>query len=84
MISLTTTLLHGLLICIPFSIFVVITFVGWPRLWLHSLPSDIIKRAAPKTDREENYKLRAIADIPGNSSRALGTVGNLHGENIVT
>ncbi|WP_276374196.1 hypothetical protein [Chryseolinea sp. H1M3-3] len=63
MISLTTTLLHGLLICIPFSIFVMITFVGWPRLWLHSLPPDIIKRAAPKTDQEKritNYVLLPI------------------------
>ncbi len=70
MIGLTTTLLHGLLICIPFSIFVVITFVRWPRLWLHSLPPDIIRRAAPKTEHEKRitkYVLLPIylAILPG-------------------
>jgi hypothetical protein len=47
------TLIHGLLICIPFSIFVAITFGKWPRLWLHSLPADIVEMAEPKTTREK-------------------------------
>jgi hypothetical protein len=54
MIDLSTTLLHGLLICIPFSVFVLITFGRWPRLWLDSLPTDIARLAPPKTDREKN------------------------------
>ena len=47
------TLTHGLLVCIPFSIFVAISFGNWPRLWLHSLPADIIQMAEPKTAREK-------------------------------
>ncbi len=53
MIPLPTTLFYGLLICIPFTIFVLVSFWGWPRLWLHSLPEDIAKMAAPKTAAEE-------------------------------
>lgn len=53
MIPLTTTLLHGALICIPFTAFVLISFWGWPRLWLHSLPTDIAAMAGPKTSAEE-------------------------------
>lgn len=52
MIPLLTTLVHGLIICIPFSIFVLISFWGWPRLWLHSLPPDIAQMAEPKTEKE--------------------------------
>lgn len=54
MIPILTTLLHGLLICIPFTIFVLISFWGWPRLWLHSLPADIAELAGPKTPDEES------------------------------
>lgn len=53
MIPLSTTLLYGLLICIPFSIFVLVSFWGWPRLWLHSLPEDIAKMAGPKMSGEQ-------------------------------
>lgn len=53
MITLSTTLMHALLICIPFTIFVLISFWGWPRLWLHSLPEDIAAMAGPKTAGEE-------------------------------
>lgn len=53
MIPLSTTLLHALLLCIPFTIFVLVSFWGWPRLWLHSLPEDIAKMAGPKTAAEQ-------------------------------
>lgn len=53
MIPLSTTFLCGLLICIPFTIFVLVSFWGWPRLWLHSLPEDIAKMAGPKTAAEQ-------------------------------
>lgn len=53
MIPLSTTLVYALLICIPFTIFVLISFWGWPRLWLHSLPEDIAKMAGPKTAAEQ-------------------------------
>lgn len=53
MIPLSTTLFYGMLICIPFTIFVLVSFWGWPRLWLHSLPGDIARMAAPKTAAEE-------------------------------
>lgn len=53
MIPLATTVLNGLLICIPFTLFVLVTFWGWPRLWLHSLPEDIAAMAGPKTQAEE-------------------------------
>ncbi|MBX3046886.1 MAG: hypothetical protein KF698_07810 [Anaerolineales bacterium] len=52
-IPLSTTLLHALLLCIPFTIFVLVSFWGWPRLWLHSLPEDIAKMAGPKTAAEQ-------------------------------
>jgi len=51
-IQLLTTLYHGLLICIPFSVFVIITFYWNPRLWLHSLPKDISQMVEPKTVKE--------------------------------
>lgn len=47
-----TSILHGIIICIPFSIFVLISFLWHPRLWLHSLPKDIAGMVAPKTNRE--------------------------------
>lgn len=53
MIPLTTTLAHGLLICLPFSLFALVTFARWPRLWLHSLPPDIAALAGPKTPAEQ-------------------------------
>ena len=52
MAPLTKSLLHGLLICIPFTVFAIISFTRMPRLWLHSLPKDIAGRAEPKTRRE--------------------------------
>lgn len=53
MINIFTTLLHGLLICIPFSLFAIISFWLKPRLWLHSLPLDIQQKATPKTELEK-------------------------------
>jgi hypothetical protein len=54
MIDLSTSLIHGLFVCIPFTVFVAITFGKWPRLWLHSLPADIAAMAQPKTSQEKN------------------------------
>jgi hypothetical protein len=53
MIPIAITLTHALLLCIPFTIFVVVSFWDWPRLWLHSLPEDIANLAGPKTPAEE-------------------------------
>ena len=49
MIPFTTTLLHGFLICLPFTIFALVSFHINPRLWLHSLPADIQRISPPKT-----------------------------------
>jgi len=54
MIDFSITLLHGFIICLPFSVFVIITFWLRPRLWLHSLPPDIIEKAEPKTEIENS------------------------------
>lgn len=54
MIPVSITFVHGLLICIPFSLFAIITFVLNPRLWLHSLPPGIIQKARPKTVVEKS------------------------------
>lgn len=59
MVDLATTLLHGPLICIPFTAFVLITFRINPRLWLHSLPKDISNMAPPKTELE-THQTKAI------------------------
>ena len=53
MIDICTTITHALLICIPFSIFAVVSFLLRPRLWLHSLPQDIRELAAKKTEHEK-------------------------------
>ncbi len=52
MVPLTTSLLHGLAVCIPFTAFVIISFTRMPRLWLHSLPKDIARGTKPKSRRE--------------------------------
>jgi hypothetical protein len=52
-IPLADSILAGLLICIPFTLFVLITFSTIPRVWLNSLPPDIARMAGPKTPREE-------------------------------
>lgn len=62
MIDIKTTILHGLFICIPFSIFVAATFIGNARLWLHSLPRDIQQAAIAKTTKEE--KLTRFVLLP--------------------
>lgn len=49
----TTGILHGIIICIPFSLFVIISFSLNPRLWLHSLPKDIVGMVPPKTEYEK-------------------------------
>jgi hypothetical protein len=70
-LPLSTTLVHGLLICLPFSAFVLVSFWRWPRLWLHSLPPDIARLAGPKTPEEETqtrYLLVAfLLILPGPS-----------------
>jgi hypothetical protein len=67
----TTSILHGLLICIPFTIFVLISFWRWPRLWLHSLPPDIAAMAGPKTPAEERATIWLLIPylfiLPGGS-----------------
>jgi hypothetical protein len=69
MIPVSTTLWHGLLMCVPFTLFAVGTFWTWPRLWLHSLPPDIAALAGPKTPVEETrtrYLLVAyVSTFPG-------------------
>ena len=72
MIPISTTILHGLLICIPFTIFALVSFWCWPRLWLHSLPPDIVAMAGQKTAaelRQTNYLLiPVIIILPGLSA----------------
>jgi hypothetical protein len=63
MISFSTTGTHALLICIPFSIFAVGSFLWKPRLWLHSLPKDIISRAEPKTEQENRLTKRLLLPL---------------------
>lgn len=53
MVSFERILSDGLIACIPFMIVCWISFLTMPRLWLHSLPSDIQAMAAPKTPREK-------------------------------
>lgn len=53
MVHPADSLVAGLLVCIPFTIFVVITFSTVPRVWLHSLPPDIARMAGPKTPHEQ-------------------------------
>ena len=48
-----TSILHGIIICIPFSVFVIVSFTLNPRLWLHSLPKDIAAMVPPKTNYEK-------------------------------
>jgi hypothetical protein len=55
MIEFKTTLWHAFFIGIPFSVFAVGSFLWKPRLWLHSLPPDIVKKAAPKTETEKKW-----------------------------
>ncbi len=69
MINFSTTILHGLLICIPFTLFAVYSFWRWPRLWLHSLPADIVEMAGPKTDTETKqtrwFLIPILVILPG-------------------
>jgi hypothetical protein len=62
MIPFATTLLHGFLICLPFTIFALVSFQLNPRLWLHSLPPDIQRMSPPKTVRE--IKLTRFVLLP--------------------
>jgi len=50
-------LLDGLAACVPFSLVVWVTFLLKPRLWLHSLPSDIQEMAGPKTVAERRMTI---------------------------
>ncbi len=76
MTSITTTLIHGLLICIPFTLLVVISFRWNPRLWLHSLHPDIIQRSTPKTKSEKDITRYVLLPLyflvlPGLSTLSL-------------
>jgi hypothetical protein len=51
----TISLLHGSLICIPFTLFVILSFTWTPRLWLHSLPEDIQQMVPPKSRQEVQW-----------------------------
>jgi len=62
-IDIFTTLSHGLLICLPFSVFVLVTFLWRPRLWLHSLPADIQQMAGPKTEAEKKTTQNLLLPI---------------------
>lgn len=80
MVVWSTSLLHGLIICVPFSFFALVTFHWRPRLWLHSLPADIRQLARPKTKGEKRltkYLLLPLLLIilPGLS---IGSVWYLH------
>lgn len=48
----TRIAIDGLVACVPFSIVVWASFLSRPRIWLHSLPADIQRMAAPKTPVE--------------------------------
>lgn len=80
MINFTTTLFHALLICIPFSIFVLTSFLTKPRLWLHSLPEDIQRKAHPKTKKEKQLTQFILLPVfliilPGLSIASLIYIG---------
>lgn len=49
---LARVVFDGLVACVPFSGIVWASFLLRPRIWLHSLPADIQKMAAPKTPAE--------------------------------
>lgn len=49
---LTRIAADGRLACVPFSAVVWASFLLRPRIWLHSLPTDIQSMAAPKTPAE--------------------------------
>lgn len=53
MIPIVDSVVAGLMLCVPFTVFVVATFRLIPRAWLHSLPPDIARMAGGKTEREE-------------------------------
>jgi hypothetical protein len=66
MIPIWTSVGHGLLLSVPFTVFAVGTFWVAPRLWLHSLPPDIAAMAGPKTPvevRRTRYLLWAYLAI---------------------
>ena len=54
MIPISVTFFHGLAICIPFSLFALVTFLLNPRLWLHSLPPDVVLYSKPRTTFEKS------------------------------
>ena len=59
----TISILHGIIICIPFSIFVLVSFFSYPRLWLHSLPKDIACMVPPKTHKENTLTRYVLLPI---------------------
>lgn len=84
MIPFVDSALAGLVICILFTIFVVITFTLIPRVWLHSLPADIARMAGPKTPREEQITRwvmmpLVLAILPGLSILSAFWLARRHG-----
>ncbi|MGE3179612.1 MAG: hypothetical protein AB7O32_19215 [Vicinamibacterales bacterium] len=78
--------IDGLIACIPFSAVVWASFLLRPRIWLHSLPDDIQRMAAPKTPAERTLTvwlgavvLLAFFGVPAILTwrRHVGTPGGL-------
>ena len=86
MISLTTSLLHGLLICAPFTAFAAYSLWRWPRLWLHSLPPDIAEMAGPKSEAETKQTkwllIPMLLILPGLSIASTMYVGQVTQTNL--
>lgn len=53
MINLQLLLIHGVILSVVFSVFVVGTLLWKPRLWLQDFPSDLQAKIPPKTDAEK-------------------------------
>jgi hypothetical protein len=75
------------LICIPFSLFALISFWTKPRLWLHSLPTDIQQKTNPKTKEEKQLTQFMLLPIfliilPGLSVASLIYMGSTMIEDI--
>ena len=56
------TLLHGLALSLIASVYIIITFLINPRIWLHDYPHDIQELIPPKDEKENRLSL--ILGIP--------------------
>jgi hypothetical protein len=86
-LPLSESLISGLLVCIPFTAFVLISFWTGPRVWLHSLPADIRALAGPKTPREERLRRVvmlpiSLAILPGLSTVTLFLLADRHATDV--